>query len=173
MSSGDGKRRVLVIDDSDAIHRDFRRILCPEQRPIPPELDLMEQALFGEEFTPPPPETEPEPVKFEVDSAFQGQEGVEKVEQARSAGQPYALAFLDYRMPPGWNGIQTLRYLRQVAPELRVVLCSAYADYSWQEVLQEFGALAELTELRKPFNSQELLKLAKQLAVPKDSTAPL
>ena len=171
MSSGDGKRRILVIDDSDAIHRDFRRILCPEQRPIPPELDLMEKELFGDGFARPAPETDS--VKFEVDSAFQGQEGVEKVEQARSAGQPYTLAFLDYRMPPGWNGIQTLRYLRQVAPELRVVLCSAYADYSWQEVLQEFGDLPELTELRKPFNSQELLKLAKRLAAPKDSAAPL
>jgi CheY-like chemotaxis protein len=170
MNSGESKKRILVIDDSDAIHRDFRRILCPEPVASRAELDLMENEIFGEEAPLPPPKAAA-PVTFELDSAFQGQEGLAKVEQAQSSGHPYALAFLDYRMPPGWNGIQTLRHLRQVAPKLRVVLCSAYSDYSWEEVLEEFGDLPELTELRKPFNTQELLTLAQRLALPKDSAA--
>ncbi len=62
------------------------------------------------------------------------------------AGRPWAMVFLDYRMPPGWSGVETLRHLRQVAPTLPVVLCSAYSDW----ILREFpntGPLTELSEL--------------------------
>jgi len=151
------KKRILIIDDSEAIHLDFRRILCPE-RVRDSELDQLEDSIFGE--VPSSRSTGLEP--FEVDSAFQGQEGLEKVKEAQAHGRPYALAFLDYRMPPGWNGIETLRHLRQAAPSLQVVLCSAYSDYSWQEIAQEFAG-SRLEELRKPFNSQELRQLAHRL----------
>ncbi len=100
---------------------------------------------------------------FEVDSAFQGQEGLAKVAQAQATGNAYALVFLDYRMPPGWNGIETLRHLRKVAPTLPVVLCSAYSDSSWEESAREFGQSQRLLELRKPFNSQELRQLTSSL----------
>jgi CheY-like chemotaxis protein len=153
-------RRILVIDDSEAIHMDFRRILCPEQSKSRNDLDLLEEALFGSAADGPPPASEP---VFEVESAFQGQEGVAKVQATMAAGRPYDLAFLDYRMPPGWNGVQTLRHLRVVAPSLRVVFCSAYSDYSWETILQELGTSQLLTELRKPFNSQQLRQLALSL----------
>jgi CheY-like chemotaxis protein len=153
------KKRILIIDDSEAIHQDFRRILCPEQKESRTEVDLMADELFG----PVRPRGPVAQELFEVDSAFQGREGLAKVEQAQAAGNGYALVFLDYRMPPGWNGIETLRHLRQVAPTLPVVLCSAYADYSWEELLQELGETRHLTELRKPFNGQELYQLAHTL----------
>jgi len=149
------KRRILVIDDSAAIHKDFVRILCPEQKSGSSELELLEGALFGA----PSAGSRSSAVEFEVDSAFQGQEGLAKVKEAQGAGRPYALAFLDYRMPPGWNGIETLRQLRAVAPGLRVVLCSAYSDYAWEDISREFGQSELLTELRKPFNSQHLRQL--------------
>jgi CheY-like chemotaxis protein len=152
------KKRILIIDDSEAIHRDFRRVLCPEQKASSSELDQLQDALFGNA-----PESSSQGEElFEVESALQGQEGFSKVEQAQAEGHPYALVFLDYRMPPGWNGVETLRHLRQVAPELQVVLCSAYADYSWREISQEFGE-SQLKELRKPFNSQQLRQTALQL----------
>ncbi|WP_224247923.1 response regulator [Hyalangium gracile] len=159
MSSSESTRRILVIDDSEAIHRDFRRILCPPRLDRSADLDLMEEVLFGAAqaiSTPVSP-------MFELDSAFQGQEAIAKVQHAMNTGRPYSMVFLDYRMPPGWNGIQTLRHLRKIAPELRVVLCSAYSDYSWEEVLQEFGDLPQLRELRKPFNGHELRRLAQTL----------
>jgi CheY-like chemotaxis protein len=150
------KTRILVIDDSAAIHKDFMRILCPEQKSGSNELDLLEGALFGE----PSASSRSNELEFEVDSAFQGQEGLTKVKEAQSAGRPYALAFLDYRMPPGWNGVETLRHLRAVAPGLRVVICSAYSDYSWEDISREFGQSELVTELRKPFNSHQLRQLA-------------
>jgi CheY-like chemotaxis protein len=163
MSTPYNTRRILVIDDSEAIHMDFRRILCPEQRNSRSDLDMLEEALFGSTTASPPPATEP---VFEVDSAFQGQEGLAKVQAALVDGRPYDLVFLDYRMPPGWNGVQTLRHLREVAPSLRVVLCSAYSDYSGETILQEFGMSQLLTELRKPFNGQQLRQLALSLTEP-------
>jgi len=157
VSNPSSKRRILIIDDSEAIHLDFRRILCPEHRMDRNELDLLEEALFGGDTSRPPPSAEPE---FEVDSAFQGQEGVAKVQQSLEEGRPYDLVFLDYRMPPGWNGVQTLRHLRKLAPSWWVVLCSAYSDYSWEAIIQEFGESSQLKELRKPFNGQHLRQLA-------------
>ncbi len=153
------KKRILIIDDSEAIHQDFRRILCPEQKESRTEVDLMADELFG----PVRPRGPVAQELFEVDSAFQGREGLAKVEQAQAAGNGYALVFLDYRMPPGWNGIETLRHLRKVAPNLPVVLCSAYSDSSWEESAREFGPSQRLLELRKPFNSQELRQLTSSL----------
>jgi CheY-like chemotaxis protein len=156
------KIRILVIDDSEAIHKDFRRILCPEQKPASDDLDLLEDALFG-----PAPSSSPRAeAEFEVDSAFQGKEGLARVEEAQSSGRPYALIFLDYRMPPGWNGVETLRHLRKVAPSLPVVLCSAYSDYSWEEIVREFGQSPLLREMRKPFNSLEMRQMATRLTRP-------
>ncbi|MFL5349919.1 MAG: response regulator [Hyalangium sp.] len=164
MSAQQDKQRILVIDDSEPIHNDFRRILCPARPEKRVDLELLEEALFGEPVSKSPPSDKP---VFEVDSAFQGQEGLAKVQEALAQGRPYALAFLDYRMPPGWNGVQTLRHLRKVAPSLQVVLCSAYSDYSWEEVFQEFSAPPALVELRKPFNSQEIRQLAQRLTEPR------
>ncbi|MFL5358351.1 response regulator [Archangium sp.] len=163
MTQRESKKRVLIIDDSEAIHTDFRRILTPEQRRSRGDIDLLEEALFGPPASRTTGPTEPE---FEVDSAFQGQEGLAKIRAAVEAHQPYALVFLDYRMPPGWNGAETLRRLREVAPSLRVVLCSAYSDYSWAELVREFSDLQLLKELRKPFNGQEVRELAVTLTEP-------
>jgi CheY-like chemotaxis protein len=149
------KRRILVVDDSEAIHKDFRRILCPEPLANKDALAQLEDALFG----PPPSRQTPATPVFELDSAYQGQEGLARVREALAEARPYALVFLDYRMPPGWNGFETLRHLREVAPELPVVLCSAYSDYSWTEIIREFGGTHLLAELRKPFNTQELNRL--------------
>lgn len=169
MSAQHTKLRILVIDDSEPIHNDFRRILCPDRPERRVDLELLEEALFGA----PPPSSQPvDKTVFEVDSAFQGQQGLSKVEEALAQGHPYALAFLDYRMPPGWNGVQTLRHLRKVAPSLPVVLCSAYSDYSWQEVSQEFSDPPPVMELRKPFNSQDLRRLVKRLTEPHASAPP-
>ncbi|WP_257458556.1 response regulator [Archangium lipolyticum] len=165
MSPSASKRRVLVIDDSEAIHTDFRRILCPEPRRSKNDLDMLEEALFG----PAPSRGEgPNEPEFELDSAFQGQEGVAKVTESLSSGRPYSLIFLDYRMPPGWNGAETLKRLRVVAPSLPVVLCSAYSDYSWTELMREFGKSQVLRELRKPFNGQEVRQMALSLTEPRN-----
>ncbi|MDY7229171.1 response regulator [Hyalangium rubrum] len=159
MSERTRKKRILVIDDSESIHRDFRRVLSPEHMGSQEELSELEEALFG--LTVSAAEAS-EPV-FEVDSAFQGQEGLAMARAAMAEGRPYALVFLDYLMPPGWSGVETLRELRKVLPEQAVVICSAYSEYSWEDLIREFGDGPNLTELRKPFHHQELYQLTVRL----------
>lgn len=158
-----GKRRILVIDDSEEIHKDFSRLLCPSKDEDWLEMSRMEALLFGPKSGSESGSSE----DFELDSAFQGQEGLAKVREAMASGRPYALVFLDYRMPPGWNGFETLRHLRQVAPSLPVVLCSAYSDYSWEEINRSFAEDPLLKELRKPFGRDELHQVTRSLTGPR------
>ncbi len=167
MSQAGSKRRILIIDDSEAIHTDFRRMLLPEKLAGEEQLDEMELELFG---TPLQTPTGPE---FEVDTAHQGQEAVDMVRKALAESRPYALIFLDYQMPPGWNGVETLRQLRKVAPTVPVVFFSAYSDYSWEEITQEFGRSPLLVEMRKPFNSLEMVRLAHTLSGAKEASPAL
>src|SRR5258708_976459 len=121
--------RVLVVDDNPSIHADFRKILCPAGRGAADNLSGLEAELFGDS-----PRNEPGPL-FEMDSAFQGQEALAMVGAAEEQGRPYSLAFIDVRMPPGWDGIESITRIWAQFPALQVVICSAYSDYSWEDIL--------------------------------------
>src|SRR5258705_2030137 len=112
-------RRVLVIDDNPGIHKDFRKVLGAGLDE-PAALEADEQALFG---APALASTRPH---FEVDSALQGQEGVERVREALRVGRPYAMAIVDMQMPPGWDGLETIERLWRVDPDVQAVICSAH-----------------------------------------------
>jgi signal transduction histidine kinase len=145
--------RILVVDDNPAIHDDFRKVLGGARDP---QSDLMnaEAALFGDEFT------SVVTANFEIDSAYQGQEALSKVIQSLADGRPYALAFVDIRMPPGWDGVETISRIWQVYPDLQVVICTAYSDYSWEEMIRKLGSSDNLVILKKPFDNVEVLQLA-------------
>jgi PAS domain S-box-containing protein len=144
---------ILVIDDNPAIHADFRKILTGDEDPADFHDD--ESLLFG---TPSKRIT-----RFEIDSAYQGQAGLAAVERALAEGHPYALAFVDVRMPPGWDGVQTVSRLRTVDPQLQIVICTAYSDYSWKEIQRQSGPSDGLLILKKPFDNIEVVQLAHAL----------
>ena len=149
-------RRVLVIDDNAAIHEDFIKILGPEQGAESALLDA-ERALLGESI---PASTRQ---CFQVDTALQGQQGVELVRNALGAGHPYALAFVDMRMPPGWDGLETIQRLWAVDPNVQVVICSAHSDYDWTEVVARLDHSDKLLVVKKPFEPIEVLQCASAL----------
>jgi len=151
--SADRNRRILVIDDNRAIHEDFRKILAPGL-PTSAALNIAETELFGGPTNPIPK------IEFEVDSASQGQEGLALVQSALAAGRPYAMAFVDIRMPPGWDGVETTRQIWAVDPDLQIVICTAYSDYSWNEMFEKLGQHDGLVILKKPFDTVEALQLA-------------
>jgi len=156
MHSSKGRnRRILVIDDSESIHDAIRKILCPGDST--PELSARESALFG---TPPAVPL----LNFEVDSAHSGEEGLEKVRQALREQRPYAMAFVDVRMPQGWDGIETLRHLWADDPSLQAVICSAYSDYSWEQITGRLGQTDQLLILKKPFDNIEARQMAYALS---------
>jgi PAS domain S-box-containing protein len=152
----DKNRRILVIDDNRAIHDDFRKILCPAHASTA-ALDATETALFGK-----PAKVVPL-IQFEVDSAYQGQEGSILVKNALEQGRPYAMAFVDVRMPPGWDGVETTQKITEIDPEIQIVICTAYADYSWDEMCEKIGNRDGLLILKKPFDAVEALQLAHAL----------
>ena len=150
----DSIRRILVIDDNRAIHGDFAKILAP---PDEVALDAQEASIFGDDA---PAQTAG---RFEISSAYQGTEGVEVLRRAHEEGRPFAMAFVDVRMPPGIDGIETVALLWKIAPDLQVVICTAYSDYSWQETIEKLGNSDRLLILRKPFDTMEALQLAHAL----------
>jgi CheY-like chemotaxis protein len=154
--NSDKNRRVLVIDDNKSIHSDFRKILSPDE-PTRAALNLTEMALFGN------PESEEQQPQFEIDAAYQGPEGVARVEEALQAGRPYAMAFVDMRMPPGWDGLKTAQKLLEVDPEIQIVICTAYTAYSWDEISEQIGTTNRMVILKKPFDTAEALRLANEL----------
>ena len=150
--------RVLVIDDNPAIHADVRKILCPQVSDTAVSLDALENELLGGDAPP-----ARQKANFVVDDAHQGREGLELVKKAIAAGQPYAMAFVDVRMPPGWDGVETTLELWKVAPDLQIVICTAYSDYSWDDMLAKLGNSDRLVILKKPFDTIEVLQLANAL----------
>jgi diguanylate cyclase len=152
-------RRILIIDDNAAIHLDFRKVLGAQaEHSAQAALDVLEANLFGETVT-----AAARP-NFDIDSAHQGQEGVAMVQQALADGRPYAMAFVDMRMPPGWDGLKTIEHLWATDPDVQVVICSAHTDYDWTEVVQRLGHSDKLLVLRKPAEPIEVLQCATALS---------
>ena len=148
-----GARAVLVIDDNASIHADFRKILAPDS-PGFAALAKSEIALFGTAF-----ETCSAP-EYAISCASQGREGVELARRARQTGAPFQLAFVDARMPPGWDGLETIEKLWEVDPAIQIVLCTAYADYTWQQIRARLPHPDRLVILKKPFDNIEVQQLA-------------
>ena len=151
--------RILVVDDNEDIHADFRRILAP--RKDVSHLDDLERALTRAPRA--AAKATPAETVFTIDSAFQGAESLEMVKTALAEGRPYAMAFVDVRMPPGWDGIETVTHLWRAYPQLEVVLCTAYSDYSWEEILERLQRRDGLVILKKPFENIEVAQLAHSL----------
>lgn len=149
-------RRILVVDDNPAIHADFKKILCPSPT-ANPEVDTLETILFAE--SPSPSDLLP----YELESAFQGQDALSLVRHSISNLRPFALAFVDIRMPPGWDGIETVSHLWSLDPSLQVVVCTAYSDYSWNDMRSRLAHPENLVVLKKPFDNVEVQQLAHAL----------
>jgi signal transduction histidine kinase len=145
--------RILVVDDNPNIHKDFQTILLEENEST--TLDALRDEVFGNTKS----ESQTRSV-FELDFASQGKEGCEKVRQACSENRPYELAFVDMRMPPGWDGLKTIENIWQIDPKVQIVICTAYSDYSWGDITERLGKSENLLILKKPFDSAEVAQLA-------------
>ncbi len=155
--------RVLVIDDNPSIHEDVRKILCPPVTEASTNLESLETELFGDGERDNATASKRIVPSFSVDSAHQGREGLALVQKALAANHPYAMAFVDMRMPPGWDGMETTLELWKVAPDLQIVICTAYSDYSWDDLLAKINGSDRLVILKKPFDTIEVLQLTNAL----------
>lgn len=152
-------RRILVIDDSPNILQDFRKILCPVNSFIPDGWAEFSQDLFDETFS----QGSKEP--FELECVDNGMAACDLAKQAKAHGSPFAVAFLDVQFSNGWNGIETVERLWDEDPRVQVVLCTAFPDFGWSEVLPRLGHRDQLLILRKPFDPIEVWQLSTALTI--------
>ncbi len=157
-SSEPSCRRILIIDDQNSIHDVFRTVLL-RQSPGNEALNDLESELFGDLIPTCSNKTSTESVSNVVEFAHQGEEGYLKLQAALKRGEQFDLAFVDMQMPPGWNGIETIRQLWTLTPSLPVVVCTAYSEYSWIEICKLLGNAEQLNLLPKPFVSHEVHSL--------------
>ncbi len=148
--------RILIVDDTRAVHDDLKKVLGRLRVPALASMG----ALLGGKL---PPSNGAAHTEFVIDSAYQGEDAPKLAERARATGEPYAIAFVDMSMPPGWNGFQTARALLEQDPEIHVVLCTASADFTWQDVASELGRSERVLVLKKPYDPIEALQIAHSL----------
>jgi CheY-like chemotaxis protein len=135
--------RILVIDDVESVHDVFRRILIGSS--IPKVVHDKDAAAL--------------PI-FEIDSAFNGEEGLGLIEKSLLENRPYFMAFVDVRLGSGWDGVQTTCKIWQQYPDLNVVLCTGFTDRPWEDLVKSLGFLDRMMVLIKPFEVTEVKQLA-------------
>lgn len=156
--------RVLIVDDYEPIHEDFEKVFnnkAPSSAKMAAE--AFEAAIFDDEPEIAENTRAETPLNIIVDHAYQGLEANEMVLQANQDGLPYALIFMDFRMPPGWNGVQTIKEIRKHDQQAEIVLCTAYSDATWEAIHRELGYSDKLLFLRKPFDRDQVRDIAESL----------
>ena len=150
------KSRLLIVDDNRDIHDDIKKIL--QDRGNNSQLDSLETSIFGAS-----PNSWSQYFDFEIDSAYQGLDGLHLVRQSLQENRPYALAVVDMRMPPGWNGIETIQHLWAEDPDLQIIVCTAHSDHSWSDIVATLDTRDRLLILKKPFDNIEIRQMAHAL----------
>ncbi|MBD3616084.1 MAG: response regulator [Gracilimonas sp.] len=149
--------RILVVDDNVSIHEDIESILVPRTGVGEKELQELEDELFAADGS----ESHAlDDVIYDINHAYQGEEALELADRAAENGSPYSLIFMDVRMPPGMDGIQAIKKIWEKHRDTEIVICTAYSDYSWEDILSELGTSDKLLFMKKPFDATALKQTA-------------
>ena len=151
----DWNYRVLVVDDQGEIHQDFEEMLTPGfTAALTDDLADAFASEVDESFLP----------KFKLLHARSGSEAYDIVKTTIETGDPIAVAYVDIRMPPGMDGIETTQRIRAIDENIEIVLMSAYTDKSIGEIVHEMDLLHKLLYIRKPFAREEIQQITLALA---------
>lgn len=158
METIQNNKRILIIDDNPLIHNDFKKILISSKKNNK-EVNSIEKRLFGEKVVKNTMAKE----SYLLDFSFSGEQAIKMVKNAKKENNPYALAFVDIRMPPGWDGIETITRIWEVDPFIEVAICTGYSDYSWNEIVSRLGITDKIVIIKKPFEKIEIKQMATAL----------
>lgn len=154
-------RSILIVDDNNSVQRDYHAVLCPNPREGEDnELDQLEAFLLGDDAL---DSNTTRCRNFDLQCVLQGEEAYELVKKHLSKGIRYPLAFVDMRMPPGWDGLETIEALQVLDPEMRFVIATAYSDHSDQTLREQIGDQSLIRIVRKPFEPSEIYQLAYEI----------
>ena len=149
--------RVLIVDDEDGIHRDFKDMLNPNRRQA--LTDELAETLLGEVsenktfFLP----------NFELLHAASGEEAYDIIYAGRASNCPIAVAYIDVRMPPGIDGVEAIRRIRQIEKDIELGIMTAYTDKPLPEIVRDMELLNKLLYIRKPFAPEEVQQITLSL----------
>lgn len=152
------QKRILIVDDNKNIHLDFYNVLKEDS--LDNSIEDDEAFLFNKKTH---SVFKHAVDSYVIDSAYQGKEALELVSKSIETGVPYTLAFVDIQMPPGWDGIETIKQMWRVDPNIQIVICSAYSEHSWNDIAEQLGVSDNLLILKKPFEPIEIRQLASAL----------
>lgn len=155
--------RILIVDDNESIHDDIEVILTNHQNKRDSELSNLEDMLFGNDNGLEVDFEDKKPVYYRIEHAYQGEESVKMVHQAEAEGDPYSLIFMDVRMPPGMDGVEAIKEIWDDYPFIEMVICTAYSDYTWDQIVKNLGVTDKLLFLKKPFDATALKQMALSL----------
>lgn len=152
--------RVLIVDDEPAMHESYRHAF---RRPEGERsLSAMAAELFEEGHAGAAP-LEPA-AELELVHVSQGLEAVAAVEEAVRAGSPFAVAFIDVRMPPGIDGKETAQRIRAIDPDVNLVIVTGFSDFAPAEIFRAAGPADKIFYIAKPFEAVEVVQTATALA---------
>ena len=146
--------RVLIVDDQEEIHNDFEEMLASgvSKRAT----DELAAAFVAQSDKPVLPQ-------FELSHAASGEEACKMVKAAEESNRPFALAYVDVRMPPGTDGVETVRQIRQFERDIEIVIMTAYSDKTLPEIVNDMELLHKLLYIRKPFSREEIQQITLSL----------
>ena len=150
-----GNHRILIVDDQEEIHDDFAEMLKPHL--IDASTDEFAAAFAVEQdktFLP----------DFELLHAKSGEQACAVIKDGRAAGRPVAVAYVDIRMPPGIDGVETVRRMRKADRDVEIVIMTAYTDRSLPDIVHDMELLHKLLYIRKPFTREEIQQITMSLA---------
>ena len=150
--------RVLIVDDQREIHIDFEEMLRPAHAEPAADDDLAAAFLPAESGA-----AVPFLPKLELLHASTGEQACDIIERGRKWNLPIAVAYIDIRMPPGIDGIKTIRRVRRIDREVEIVIMTAYADRSLPEIVHDQELLYKLLYIRKPFVHEEIQQITVSL----------
>ncbi len=153
--------RILIIDDEPGMHDSYRHCFAP--RPANQDaLSAMAAELFGDEDgAEPAAEAAPE---FRRTHVMQGVDGVSEIRKALAEGDPFSVAFIDIRMPPGIDGKETAKRIRALDPAINLVIVTGFSDFSPLEISRAAGPADKIFYIAKPFDVAEVTQMATALA---------
>jgi diguanylate cyclase (GGDEF)-like protein len=157
--------RVLVVDDEAAIRDAYRQIFSdPEPGDQNDARRKLGAKLFGGDEPRPPTRLPSAALTFDVEYCDNAESAVAAVKQSIGAKQPFAVAFLDMRMPPGQDGVWAAGRIRELDASIEIAVCTAYSDVDPCDIGGRVPPEDKLSYLQKPFHPHEVRQMAIALA---------
>jgi diguanylate cyclase (GGDEF)-like protein len=157
--------RVLIVDDEQPVRESYRKILMnPVESTDRNERLDMRARLFQKGGKAPPVQARPA-TGFDAIFCDGAEAAVESVREACAHGRPFAVVFLDMRMPPGPDGVWAAERIRALDPDTEIVLSTAFSDVDPREISRRVPPEDKLFYLQKPFHPHEVRQIAVALGL--------